>query len=1056
MKRDEFNYLETLQKLGLDDTSGQRRDADAENDDASESYGLQLSYITLRFLRIRTLRHRCLHELNYLRSLQRTLTIYEHRLTMTSKDKEPQPVDQRFSSHLPHTYLFDTPQECTFDTLNYMQSGEHIENVEDFASEINLEHDGSTVHVRDAIGLYVVYDCALEDIKELEEEIVAIGSYFIEKASLKQSKAQSDSEYARKVDRFEILYNLWEHEWTYLQFKRKLIDCFYEIYQHTFDHAERRLLSQIIVDLAARRPRVDFRSDDYFSHSYSLEIRFLTQYFTLIRDYIARHVNDVRQITDNLFDSKDFGSFFSSARSQVSPPVYLSASRIHSYNLFEFVESLSSLTRLPHLFQQSFHELLQCEQLQRQKTLSLTEEMLYELEYLEEISMTFKQLDQPGAMFSSSHQRDVFNSLFSEHPTMMGQLAYEILKQVDEARTTKKEQYDKFIKFNSNLLELLSLRFRLICAASESEILTSIYKQQLEVMNIDQSHLFLRFVQFEFAQARNLAHPDDDFDFEPSQTADGRLDKITGQHYLSFAVQELEEGTIGRLNFRQKEQWLTMIHEGDEPVNNLKIVLRLQLMHNQFVRTAILQHRLAIVCITQQLQPARAETTRPTAEQPGSLLNNVLYENTRRKMFRENYFISIQFEKTPSRDRTLNEFLRQRELKPMQYQQPREAEKLKRSLLNEFVERVHQRNAVILLRLQIVQSYLSLIYLVQQFPLTSRTHFMWPKRTPLPLSTTVVTSSLTAEQPESASSTPVLTDVLTSNGYQSRPKRLLSDTNVDVSNLWYLPSFMEQLNMLRGTRLNFTELRKRLHDVLRMVASLNDLVHIVVAYAQLSTATNNPEQRCEWSGNRFSVIYLSLLVNDRTGDLTTFDQSGEFASELHEIQREIDELPSLSLSLVADLLETKRRLTIFQIYYSIAYLIPNAFLSMKNVAAFEHVRSRFTPIADRFLADFHRYHPVYSILPSPILSIQPLAKRLYPWTTHEYQYNINAKSLWWPQYHLIDLIQLSLTGLKANELAQANTELVGTQVMLQNIDEIIKPKAAIAHASTILRPQEVI
>ena len=876
MKRDEFNYLETLQKLGLDDTSGQRRDADAENDDASESYGLQLSYITLRFLRIRTLRHRCLHELNYLRSLQRTLTIYEHRLSMASKDKEPQQVDQRFSSYLPHTYLFDTPQECTFDTLNYMQSGEHIENVEDFASEIPLDNDGSMVHVRDAIGLYVVYDCALDDVKELEQEIVSIGSYFIDKASLKQAKTQSNSEHNRKIDRFEILYNLWEYEWTYLQYKRKIIDCYYEIYQHTFDHDERRLLSQIIVDLTARRPRIDFRSDDYFSHSYSLEIRFLTQYLTLIRDYIDRHVNDVRQITDNLFESKDFGSFFSSARSQASPPVYLSASKIHSYYLFEFLESLSSLTRLPHLFKRSFQELIQCEQLQRQKPLSLTEEMLFELEYLDEISRTYKQLDQPGSMFSSNHQRDLFNSLFSEHPTMMGQLAYEILKQIDEARTTKKEQYDKFMKLNTSLIELITLRYRLICAASESEILTSIYRQQLEVMSIDQSHLFLRFVQFEFAQPRNLAYPDDDFDHEPSQTADGRLDKVTGQQHLPFAMQELDEGTLGRLNFRQKDQWLTMIHEAEDVINNLKTVLRLQLMHNQFVRTAVLQHRIAIVCITQQLQPARSETAadrmktppigkrpmtgvEPTAEQPSSLLNNVLYENTRRKMFRENYFISIQFEKTPCRDRTLNQFLRQRELKPLQYQQPREAEKLKRSLLNEFVDRLHQRNAVILLRLQIVQSYLSLIYLVQQFPLTSRTHFMWPKRTPLPLPNTAATASISADQPESASPTPVLTDTLTSNGYHSRPKRLISDTNVDVSNLWYVPSFMEQLNMFRGTKLDFAELRKRLHDVLRMIASLNDLVHIVVAYAQLNTATNNPEQRCEWRKLDGVAIYSVCL-----------------------------------------------------------------------------------------------------------------------------------------------------------------------------------------------------
>ncbi len=57
-------------------------------------------------------------------------------------------------------------------------------------------------------------------------------------------------------------------------------------------------------------------------------------------------------------------------------------------------------------------------------------------------------------------------------------------------------------------------------------------------------------------------------------------------------------------------------------------------------------------------------------EQPSSNpLTSVHYENARRKIFRENYFVSIQFEKTPCRDRVVNEFIRQRELKPMQYQQ---------------------------------------------------------------------------------------------------------------------------------------------------------------------------------------------------------------------------------------------------------------------------------------------------------------------------------------------------------------------------------------------------
>ena len=232
------------------------------------------------------------------------------------------------------------------------------------------------------------------------------------------------------------------------------------------------------------------------------------------------------------------------------------------------------------------------------------------------------------------------------------------------------------------------------------------------------------------------------------------------------------------------------------------------------------------------------------ADQPSSdLRNNVLYENARRRIFRENYFISIQFEKTPCRDRLINEFLRQRELKPMQYQQAREAEKLKRSLLHDFIDRVHQRNTLILLRLQIIQSYLCITDVIRHFPLTSKTHFMWPKPTPLPLPSAMV-SSLT-DQTESTTESSVVTNTLTSNGYQYRPKMIVNEGGTDLVNLWYIPSFLEQLSMFKNLKLDINELEKRLRNLLRIVLSLNDLIHVVIAYAQLNSATTTAEQRCK-------------------------------------------------------------------------------------------------------------------------------------------------------------------------------------------------------------------
>jgi len=60
-----------------------------------------------------------------------------------------------------------------------------------------------------------------------------------------------------------------------------------------------------------------------------------------------------------------------------------------------------------------------------------------------------------------------------------------------------------------------------------------------------------------------------------------------------------------------------------------------------------------------------------------------------------------------------------------------------------------------------------------------------------------------------------------------------------------------------------------------------------------------------------------------------------------------------------------------------------------------------------------------------------------------------------PKYTLSDPIQLSLIGLKPQELTLANAEIVSTQIMLQNIDEIIRPKMAANNMGTILRRQSV-
>jgi hypothetical protein len=176
----------------------------------------------------------------------------------------------------------------------------------------------------------------------------------------------------------------------------------------------------------------------------------------------------------------------------------------------------------------------------------------------------------------------------------------------------------------------------------------------------------------------------------------------------------------------------------------------------------------------------------------------------------------------------------------MQYQQTREIEKLKRSLLNDFIDRIHQRNTLILLRLQILQSYLSLTDILHQFPLTRQSHFMWSKTNP-----PTPSSASTIEKGESTATSSVSTEVLTKNGYQYQPKKLVDENGIDLVNLWYIPSFIEQLTLFKNIKLDMNELQKRLKYVLRIVSSFNDLIHIIVGYAQLNAIAANAEQRCK-------------------------------------------------------------------------------------------------------------------------------------------------------------------------------------------------------------------
>lgn len=98
-----------------------------------------------------------------------------------------------------------------------------VENLHDFYSS-----EGGVVHTQDQRGFYIVYDAALKDLEELENELLLVGSHFIQRNAIKKlgnkerdgaSAADVCSWAGTDLDRVAVLLDLWTCETEFLESK---------------------------------------------------------------------------------------------------------------------------------------------------------------------------------------------------------------------------------------------------------------------------------------------------------------------------------------------------------------------------------------------------------------------------------------------------------------------------------------------------------------------------------------------------------------------------------------------------------------------------------------------------------------------------------------------------------------------------------------------------------------------------------------------------------------------------------------------------------------------
>ncbi len=101
----------------------------------------------------------------------------------------------------------------------------------------NFKVDENTqeIFVIDDFGMYIIFDCALDDMINLDKEMLKIGTYFVKK---------NDTELDMKnysfpmTDRFQLLEDLYECEFQYQFQKTMIVMAYLECFEHISDPLE--------------------------------------------------------------------------------------------------------------------------------------------------------------------------------------------------------------------------------------------------------------------------------------------------------------------------------------------------------------------------------------------------------------------------------------------------------------------------------------------------------------------------------------------------------------------------------------------------------------------------------------------------------------------------------------------------------------------------------------------------------------------------------------------------------------------------------------------------
>ncbi|KAL5014657.1 hypothetical protein ScPMuIL_008927 [Solemya velum] len=1026
-RKDSYDYVNTIQMLGLDE-------GEQDQKDPATVQGAYLSYLHLRHLRLRDLQRTCLGIFNYFRSLQRTLTINDVGLSQESGHfKNTSAQDHRRATEFDgtiggggglgsHAYMHNTPKDFKLNESEFIEFDD-VENHDDFYTV----EDGR-VHVQDQRGLYIMYEAALEDMEKLKEDMLLIASQYIEKdrelrnvsrinkhaeSARRRQQQQSAGDFDigsyahQEVDRFGVLLDFWSNEAAFLECKRELIDCYIEAYQHVFDRDERRALAQLITDIMFKRPRFDTDSN-YFIKMYRAECVILRQKANLIRTILDRQIDEQREYIQRVCreGDTDFGLPHRIIPRQLIS-VNLSRSSLKNVYMLEFHPSLAIASKIPEALDFALKELLHVH-----RPTSTYDALLIEKKLLEIALSQWEKMEPIGASYSPQIQKDLFSDAFAEDPLFMCEIAQTQITQREASmsKPTAKERLTNMVNTVCQLFEALTIRNRLIDAAWEVELLAKLYKKQATEMGFDEYHLYIRNVQFEYAKKKEDAGKPPPIFITAVHEDDSAVDRYSSV-FLNLAIQELDESHVGRFSFRTREGLLQILREGGSGLKSLQVVLKSQIVQKNALTCAIQQVNMCQPMKNIDRKSGRASPTETKSEKSTltqmtgfssgtggtALAAKLQSESSTSSAHLPESFVSIQLEKTPSRDMMLNAFCAKSAHMGSILRNAEEMEKLKRSFVSDFCYQFNRRISQYSLRGQIIGYYNSILGLLENFPNVRDTYFMMGEPNE---------KKTSDDDVEGLEADPRI--------LKSRPRRVLSADGKDVLNIWFIPHHSEALVMHK--KLEDEMCVRALSYTLMIVAALHDMLQYLCAHSKLGSS--------------------HARLGSRKMEFVSADWGGTegIGAELREIQKQINALPNpQDPKAVSDLLTLRKDVMFLEFDTAVRHCMRDTFLSTGNTVAFKSITNNMHH-AIPALSNIQRpsVFSTYLTVPEPLESRDFQAKKLFPWRAFLGR-NGPFPVMLWQWFTIEDNIQVCLAGLRDVDRHVANGEILGVTLLMEDV-----------------------